>query len=103
MYTLCIIYLYNCNDLDRVPLKVLGHDVERYVRWFVTWGVLCHLTITKILKGRCGGHTPEGPLDLATTPRHIVPQRVQQIQPQLTTVSRKHKVGGRRKRSSRHM
>ena len=25
--------------------------------WFATWGVLCHLTVTKIPKARCGRHS----------------------------------------------
>ena len=31
--------------------------------WFAIWGVFCHSTITKILKGRCGWHSPTtGPI-----------------------------------------
>jgi hypothetical protein len=58
-YTPFTIYFCNYNDLDRIPLttQVYGHDVEHYALWFVTWGVLCHSTVTKILKGRCGWHT----------------------------------------------
>ena len=33
------------------------------------WVRVCNSTVTKILKRRCGLHTPEGPRDLATTPR----------------------------------
>ena len=29
---------------------IVGHDVGCYVCWFATWGVLCHSTVTKILK-----------------------------------------------------
>ena len=46
--------------MDFLTTQVFGHDVERYVCWFVTWGVLCHSTVTKILKRRCKWHTPEG-------------------------------------------
>ena len=34
---------------------IVGHDVGCYVCWFATWGVPCHLTITKILKLSCRG------------------------------------------------
>jgi len=65
-HTPFIIYSCNYNDLDRIPLTtpVFGHDVERYVHWFVTWGVLSHSTVTKILNRRCGWHTLEGPREL---------------------------------------
>ena len=57
--------------MDFLTTQVFGHDVERYVRWFVTWGVLCHLTVTKILKRRCGWHTPKGLMNLCNDPSPI--------------------------------
>ena len=41
-----------------VPVNPLTKS--RYMHWFVTRGVLCHSTVTKILKRRCGWHTPGG-------------------------------------------
>jgi len=41
MYFFC-----NYNDHDS------RHDVGHYMPWFVTWGVLCHSTVTKIMKCR---------------------------------------------------
>ena len=44
-YTPCIMYFPVI-----IMILIDGHDAECYMRWFVTWGVLCHSTITKILK-----------------------------------------------------
>ena len=36
--------------------------------WFAIQGVMCHSTITKILKRRCGWHTPRGLMIVVMTP-----------------------------------
>jgi hypothetical protein len=38
------VFFYNHNDVDS------WHDIGRYMCCFVMWGVLCHLTVIKILK-----------------------------------------------------
>ena len=69
MFILVPLFLYiNAPINPLIEIQVFWHDVKCYVSWFVTWGVLCHLTVTKILKSRCGWHTPRGPRDVSTTP-----------------------------------
>ena len=36
-----------------IIIWIVRHDVGCHVHWFALWGVLCHSTVTKILKLSC--------------------------------------------------